>query len=161
MKSIHQRILALIPALLTMALLSACGTPKIKPWNVSVQKTTGSTVEVDLVGVTDLDRASWEKYDMNKYWRAAGNERRASADKVSFNVAKGKTEVIQISDPIWKKWMDRGATELMVTANFPGEDANLSRQFIPLNKKLYKKNDLLEIEIRDNLIQVMTPRKPR
>lgn len=145
----------------------ACGTPKVKPrpWNLNITKTTPASIEVDLIGVNEIERPAWEGYDLDKYWQP-GDLRRANADKLSMNLQTGSPWVIPRNDPKWQRWMQRGATDLLLIANLPGSftpgPADPRRVFIPLDKNAWKASrDTLQIEVQDNLVRVMTPQNPR
>ena len=76
-----RRLLLLLAALALLPI--GCGTPKAKPraWSVSISKQTPASIEVDLIGITEMERPAWEGYDIDKYWKP-GDLRRANADKL-------------------------------------------------------------------------------
>jgi len=149
--------------LITVLALFACGCQTgPQPWNLSIKKTTPSSIQVDLIGVPESDKPSWEGYDMTKYW-SDGDLRRSEADKLTQTMQMGHPWIISLDDPKWNEWLDRGASELMIIANLPGTlpsgSADPRRLFIPLDKHAWKaKNGTLEFEVQDTIIQVLTPR---
>jgi hypothetical protein len=144
-----------------------CGTPKPKnqPWSLNLTKVTPASIEVDLIGVSQLEKAAWEGYPLDNYW-APGDLRRRNADKLTSNFQSGNTWSVPQTDPKWKGWLGRGASELLIIANLPGSfpsgPADPRRIFLPLDKKAWEaKGQTLEIQIQDTLINVMTPPKVR
>ena len=156
-----RRLLLLLAALALLPI--GCGTPKPKPraWNVSISKQTPASIEVDLIGITEMERPAWEGYDIDKYWKS-GDLRRANADKLSVNLPTGTPWTVSREDPKWQNWMRRGATELLLIANLPGHFAPGSsdprRVFIPLDKNAWKAKDkTLQIDVQDDSVRMMTP----
>src|SRR4051812_28375038 len=102
--------LAIITLLLTTFFTGGCGgggkaTVKPRPWNISITKRTPATIEVDLIGVTELEKAAWEGYSIDDYWKP-GDLRRANADKLTPpNLVMNKPWEIGETDPQWKKWI--------------------------------------------------------
>lgn len=144
-----------------------CGTPKIKskPWNLSITKTTKASIQIDLIGVTEADKPYWAGYDLNKYWKS-GDLRRRQADKLSKDLLSNESWAVDRADEKWKDWLNRGATELLVIANLPGEfdsgPADPRRIFVSLDKKTWEsKTETLDIEVQDTLLRVLTKQTPR
>ena len=153
--------------LLALGLLNCgCGTTKPKPvaWNLSLTKTTQSSIVVDLIGVSDRAKTVWESYDLDQYWKP-GDQRRQDAHPLSQDLVYQEPWLLSREDPKWKEWLDHGATDLLIIANLPGTNfgsgaADPRRRFVPLDKNAWRaKNRKLEIEIQDTLINVLN--KPR
>lgn len=157
----------IIPICLVMTafFLAGCGTPGPRAWNISIDKSTVSSIRVDLIGVTESEKPYWEGYNIDKYW-IEGDQRRKDANPLSAVLKKGQPWVISMNDPKWQAWLNRGATELLVVADLPGHfdagPADPRRRFLPLTKGLWiTKNDTLEIEIQNTMILPLTPMKPK
>lgn len=144
--------------------------PKPRAWNVSIVKETPATIDVDLIGVSSLEKPDWANYNLNEYWNNPNDPRRKEAqqsgDLVSFGLKKGEASVLKIDDPHWKKWFSHGASELLILARLPGsfsggaDDAR--RKFLYLGKSdwdAHKKT--IEIEVQNTRIRVLTPQIPR
>ena len=151
--------------LLSSVLVGGCGgapKPKPRPWNISINKTTPATIEVDLIGINALDRPAWEGYDIDKYW-SPGDQRRENADKVTVHLQTGTPWTLSREDPRWQRWLDRGATQLLLIANLPGHFSgplDPRRNFLSLDKKAWKAKDAtLQIEVEDTMVHVLTPPK--
>lgn len=146
--------------------LSGCGgVPKPKPvsWNVRINQTSGGPFEVDLIGVAQNDRAVWAGYPVDNYWMPS-DLRRRDADKLTNTLSAGNPWVLRRDDPKWGEWLNRGATELLVIANPPGQfesgPADPRRLFLSLDKKAWKaRKATIEIEIQDHRMRVLTPVK--
>ena len=148
-----------------MALVAVAGCASgPKPWNLSINKTTSASIQVDLVGVTESEKPYWQGYDIDRYW-TDGDLRRKNAQPLSQILKLGQPWVVPATDPHWRTWLGRGDTSLLIIANLPGHfdpgAADPRRLFLPLSKKAWDaKNNTLEIEVQDTLIQVNTPQKP-
>jgi len=158
---------SLFLVLLLASMGSGCGTPKPKPkpWNLSITKTTPASIQVDLIGVNEIEKPAWEGYDLDKYW-STGDLRRANADKLTVDLPTGSPWTVSRDNPKWQEWLHRGATELLLIANLPGHftpgPSDPRRVFIPLDKNLWKaQGGTIQIEVQDDLMRVNTPQRPR
>ena len=144
----------------------ASSKPQPAPWNVSITRETPAPIEVDLIGVTEAEKPFWAGCDLDKYWTLGDPLRRQQVDKLSMTLKSNQPAILQRDDPKWKDWLSRGATDLLIIANFPGQftpgPTDPRRKFLPLDKKSWDaKNQTLEIRVQDTLIRVQTPQKPR
>jgi hypothetical protein len=158
-----------------VALLSLCGTgchsvPTPKAWNVSIVKETAATIDVDLIGVSSLEKSDWANYNLNDYFNNPNDPRRKEAlqsgDLVTFALKKGEASVLKIDDAHWKKWFTHGASELLILAKLPGVFSGSGddprRKFLYLGKSDWKaQKKTIEIEIQNTRIRVLTPQVPR
>src|SRR5438874_9465757 len=68
--------------------------PKPRAWNISIVKETAATIDVDLIGVSSLEKSDWANYNLNEYWNNPNDPRRKEAqqsgDLVSFALKKGE-----------------------------------------------------------------------
>lgn len=158
-----------LPWLLVAAVALLCAgckttkTPKVRPvpWTVTITKETPASIEVDLVGVSPSEKPYWQNnVRPDDYWK--NGPVRQSAQKVSTAFQEGNTFTLPADHPIWKKWFEYGATDLMVIANLPGKYDNSAydrrRLFVPLDKKAWESKDkTLKIQILDEFIRVLTP----
>ena len=144
-------------------LLAGCSTSP-RPWTVSISKSTYASVQVDLIGVKEAENQYWDGYSIDKYW-SQGDLRRLNAKPMTQILKMGKPWVVSQTDPKWKEWLDRGATELLVVANLPGHfepgAADPRRCYLPLGPVWKAKDKTLEIEIQDTMILVQTPQKAK
>jgi hypothetical protein len=153
----------LLLAVALSLLLAGCQTtrPSATAWDVVITKTTPASIEVDLIGISDIERPAWEGYDLDQYW-SSGDSRRANAEKLSKSLPANQPWVISRNDPEWQKWFSHGATELLVLANLPGHFApgptDPRRIFLPLAKDHWQtKGGKLEIEVQDTIVRPLTP----
>ena len=169
LKKTNMKTVTLLLLLVALPLVTVgCFTSRAKPvpWNVSIIKHTTATIEVDLVGVTPLEKLQWMNgVKPGDYWKP-NNSLRKGVNKSSKNLETGKAWVLKKEDRIWKDWLKKGATDLMIMANLPGnfEDSgpfDRRRVFIPLGKNKWKKpkDKTIEIEVQDGIINVLTPQK--
>jgi hypothetical protein len=143
--------------LLAVALTAVSCVSTSKPWTVSITKTTPASIEVDLIGVSESERAFYENLAWDAYW--PNTRVRMDADKLTKVLEKGKPWVIDIKDPIWARWLNRGATKLFILANLP-DRSGLWKVALPLDKGSWKaKGDMLEIQVQDTMIRVLTAPK--
>jgi len=144
-------------------LLVSCQSTRsqARPWDLVITKTVPASIEVDLIGISEIERPAWEGYDLDQYW-TAGDSRRANADKLSRNLETGQPWVVSRADPQWQKWLSHGATELLILANLPGHftagPTDPRRTFLPLAPSQWKtKSGRLEIEVQDTIVRPRTP----
>ncbi len=124
-----------------------------------------ASVEVDLIGATEREKAFWESYSIDKYWEP-GDPVRRDAEKYSLRLDNGRARALAVPDPIWNKWLNRGALYLVVIAQLPGDFKGLARdprrEVLSLDKRNWKtSNARLEIEIQERQIRVLTVERPR
>jgi hypothetical protein len=161
-------------ALLLVLLLTAvgCSSTKVKkdkpvPWNVSLAKAnpSSSIPLVDMVGVTPLAKSYWQNLNVADYC-TPGSPEREGAWKVTGTFKGNPTWTLKQDDPIWKTWLSRGVTELMVIADLPhkhppGASDHACRVFLRLDKNAFiSDTHTIEVEIQDSHVQVLTPEKP-
>ena len=152
----------LVACVMAALLLAGCAAGP-KPWNLSINKTTSASIQVDVIGISKADEPYWEGYNINTYW-SDGDLRRKDAQPLTQILKLGQPWVIPATNPKWKTWFDHGATELLIIANIPGHfdagPADPRRRFLPLAKKAWDaKNDTLEIEVQNTQILPITPQK--
>ena len=152
----------LLMAGLSQLLVSCQSThPQPAAWDLVITKTVPASIEVDLIGISDIERPAWEGYDLDQYW-TAGDSRRAKADKLSKNLETGQPWVVSRTDHQWQKWLSHGASQLLIMANLPGHFApgptDPRRTFLPLAPDRWKtKNGRLDIEVQDTIVRPLTP----
>jgi hypothetical protein len=114
--------------LVIIALTVAAGCQKT--FNVIVSADDPSiinkTVEIDLVGVNQFDKAAWNSYSMTEYWQR-DNPQRLNAIKTSFKFgsAEPTAKTLKKNDPIWKLWKNNKVAYLFVMANLPGDHKDM------------------------------------
>jgi hypothetical protein len=156
--------LASLLALLTF-IVAGCETTKPQAWNLTINKTTPATIEIDLIGVTESDKPFWTGYNLDKYW-SPNDPRRLGADKLSRILEIGQPWIVYRDDPKWAEWLGRGATDLLLIANLPGQFepgfADPRRILIPLDRKAWDApGSMLEVEVQESFVRVLTRQIPR
>ncbi len=158
-------VVLLVAALLT----SGCPhTPTGSPFSVQVipgSDIKQASVEVDLIGATEREKAFWETCSIDKYWEP-GDALRRDAEKYTLRLNNGKAKALLVPDPVWKKWLNRGALYSVVIAQLPGDFKGMARdprrEILPLDKSHWKTTKaLLEIEIQERQIKVLTQERPQ
>lgn len=144
---------------------SILSSNKPRPWNVTITKTTVSTIKVDLIGVRLADKDEWSSRNLTEYF-SPGSKVREEADKLSYNLKMGEPVMLQMTDPKWTEWLKHGAQELLIIADLPGDPADFPagladprRKFLRLRSKDWNpaKKNTLEIEVKQTSIWVNTP----
>jgi len=164
----HKGVFKPLALFMAAAFLGAGCHSGTKPvaWNVSVNKTTPASIEVDFIGVSPLEKSSWNDVKPDDYWKPNGSVREG-AKKLTTDFQTGSTYVLERTNTIWNEWFNQGATELMVMANLPGSSYSNGtddrrRRFLPLNKNAWNsEHKTLQIEIQDEIIKILTPQKPQ
>jgi hypothetical protein len=155
--------LALALAVTTALAVGGCSTRTIHIQGVG--DICKQHVRVDVMGVNWMEKQQWEKTPppMQEYW-AAGNRRREDSLAQGYNhsVRFGPTQpcdlVIKETDPLWKKWNERGATHFLVMFD-TCTDANAWYVCLPLAYK-YWRGRAMEISIQPSSVIATTPPKP-
>ena len=142
-----------------------CRSTKPVAWNLSITKTTTSTIEIDLIGVPRGGKPLWEGYSMDDYWKP-GDQRRLDAKPLSKDLVYNEPWIVTRTNLQWQKWLDlQKATDLLIIANLPGTNfpagaADPRRKFIPLSKRAWVANKrTLEFEVQDTLVSPLTKQR--
>ena len=165
--------LILIPlTALTLLVSSGCNSSTVKPRafevNLTIDKPLESTsLQVDLVGANALaDLPKWTSYSVTEYWQP-DNPQRRDASRITYQFGRGISNKITLSrdDVRWQPWLKGGVAYLVIMADLPGSavdqngNADSRRLIIPLDKKLWRRNDSLEILIQEGGIRLQTKQK--
>lgn len=156
----------------TAMLMVGC-TDKVQPYLLVVEcddAIAKRSVEVDLLGVTALEKPEWEAYSVSKYWEPDDKKRASAVDKVikEFGPGHPRRYVLSLKDPavkqIWSAWMGRGVTDLIVIAHLKsvtGDErgnADPRRKTLPLKlklvKELYPKAKGFRIFVQDGSVRI-------
>ena len=101
---------------------------------------TSSSVLVDIVGIGPNNQAL-KLTPVSKYWQGGAGQSKADAKSYRFGPNSPQNYTLAAGDPIWKRWHDMGATEVMVIADLPGVfadmpgDADARRKILPMSSK--------------------------
>jgi hypothetical protein len=146
---------------------TGCGVSPLKLTLNRGQTLEGKSVDLDIVGVNDSNIKTWSEYPISKYFEA-GNEfrddaRRAGVLKtVVFRANGSSSEIIDKTDPIWAKWKEIGAKQIVVIANLPGDIKDTAGEG-PARKILLWDNawpsDGIKITVGKGALSVDTARK--
>jgi len=165
--------LILIPLIAVgLSFASGCASRTVKPRafeiNLSVDKPLEFTsLQVDLVGANTLaDLPKWTTYSVTEYWQP-DNPQRRDASRITFQFGRGISKKVTLSreDPRWEPWLKAGVAHLVIIADLPGAavdqngNADSRRLIIPLDKKLWRRRDPLEIVIQEGGIKLLTKQK--
>jgi len=163
---------------LLMLIGGGCGA---KPYSVVVRldeqswiRAFGDTIpslEVDLVGVNESEKPTWESYPVSSYFSPNDPVRR-DADRKTFTFTSSdrNDKTLESKDPIWKKqWVGqqgKGAKWLFVIANLPGSDAAARGSqdprllVLPLQRDKWPwRTKVIEIDVQSSMIRCKTPLK--
>jgi hypothetical protein len=142
-----------ILAIAVASLLSTGCKDEAKPYTLVVEcdnDIARKSVDVDLIGVTALDKPEWEAYSINKYWQGDDARRKQGGDKLTLQFGIGHTNryVLNLKDPAvkqrWQSWMGRRVTDLIVIAHLRGVTTDARgnedprRKTLPLKSKAIK-----------------------
>jgi len=154
--------LALAAIFTTLFAVGCASGPRA--YNLTITKPSYASIEVDLIGIMKADEPYWLAVNVDKYWSGEGDTHRKNANRLSQILTKGQPWTVSIKDPKWQEWMNHGATELLVMANLPGHfeagQGDPRRRFLPL-KDWITKNNTIEIQVQDDMIQPLTPQKTK
>jgi hypothetical protein len=143
------------------------------------RKTVGTipSVEVNIVGINDVEYQEWVRKPMTQYWEPDDSLRTTTVRKgytgvMTFGEEKPGRLVLFRRDPIWNDWEAKGARNLFILTNFPRVtqdqlgDADARRRILPLQKDrwagYYWGKRVIWLEVTPSgLICHTTPRPPQ
>jgi hypothetical protein len=165
--------LPLFILLSTAAMLLVGCADKAQPYFLIIEcddAVARRAVEVDLVGVTALEKPEWEAYSITKYWEPEDKKRGSAGDKMTreFGTGHPRRYVLSLKDPdvkqVWMAWMGRGVTDLIVIAHLKSVttdekgNADPRRKTLPLKvkivKELYPKAKAFRIFVQDGSVRI-------
>jgi hypothetical protein len=172
----HQHLIRALAAglglLATALLLAACNSapkPAAQTITLALDKSLENTsLQVDIIGANATsDLPKWESYSITEYWQP-GNTTRRDTDRYTVDFGRGKpaSQMISAIDAKWARWLQTGATYVVVIADLPGVasdqqgNADPRRLILPLDAKQWKKDrkDPIEIQIKESGLHLLTPR---
>ena len=144
------------PAVLSMLACAVVGCAPNYNLNVSlapqVRDSIGdSEIQVHVIGVNPQDKSQFENMSVKSYWQSASGQS-AREDKDAYremHLTKGKPmESVPADDEIWKRWKERGVTELLVISSFPATsdisgNADPRRRFLSTNPARWASKEVL------------------
>ncbi|MDR0353891.1 MAG: hypothetical protein LBI02_11305 [Opitutaceae bacterium] len=167
------RALAAALSLLAAALALAACTSAPKPVAHTIALTLDKSLEntslqVDIIGANATsDLPKWESYSITEYWQP-GNSTRRDTDRYTVDFGRGKpaSQKIGSTDAKWTRWLQTGATYVVVIADLPGiasdqqGNADPRRLILPLDAKQWKKAGKapIEIQVKESGLRLLTPR---
>lgn len=163
-------IRTLIPALLALAFAGCASAPKPAAHDIKItvdKSLENTSLQVDLIGANAVaDIPKWESYSVTEYWQP-GNATRRDTDRITLDYGRGKaaSQTVASTDAKWKRWLDTGASYLVIIADLPGVAsdkggaADARRLIIPLDAKAWKKDRKapLEILVQESGLRLLTP----
>jgi hypothetical protein len=149
-------------ALVAVVTLSGCGTPQPTAWTLAITKKVPSSIEVDLIPVSAANKQAWENYPPSQYWQAGDAQRQQATEKKTLYLEQDAPYVLAKTDPIWKDWLNRAAVYVLIMAHLDPNtlkvNPSASKIFLPLTQDAWKSKDgSIQIEVRDTMVQVLTP----
>lgn len=157
---------------LGLFLAGGCNSTTVKPRAFEVHLTVdkalaGTSLQVDLIGANTLaDLPKWTSYSVTEYWQPDNPQRRdASRVTYQFGARQPLKVVLDREDPRWQAWLNAGVQNLVIMADLPGAatdqagNADPRRLIIPLDKKLWRSGDPLEIVIQEGGLRLITKQK--
>lgn len=164
-------IITLATAALAL-LFSGCASapkPVAHSVKITVDKSLENTsLQIDLIGANaTADIPKWESYSVTEYWQP-GNSTRTNADRLTLDFGRGKetAQTVPATDAKWTRWIEQGASYVVIIADLPGVaadkggNADPRRLILPLDAKQWKKDkkDPLEILVQESGLRLLTPR---
>jgi len=158
-----------VVGLLTLAACSSA--PKPREYTIKVDldpALAGSSLQVDLIGANPVsDLPKFETYSVSDYWKP-GDPLRRDAAKITLAFGEGRptSQVLNLSDAIWKRWLKTGAQSLVVLVDLPGistdraGNADPRRLILPLDGNKWGNTTTLNILIQESGARLLTPQKP-
>ncbi len=164
-----------LPLIFAVGLLAGCASPP-RPiaYDLAIEPVEGLPVlAVDVIGVTGSELPEWEQMSMSRYWSSGTDENRRREDNIAADfmftdtLHAGQTDAIILpaDDPLWQRWLDRGATHLVVMNNLDADEdrpgsADRRRRILPLARNTWE-GDELRVQLRSGGFTVLTRERPR
>jgi hypothetical protein len=155
-----------------IALGVGCRSTRPVAINLTVQvdrALAGQSVQVDLVGVSDTDSGLVKGCAVSQYF-GPDNALRKSLDRASVMFGSRGTEVLKLSckEPIWKRWLASGSTQVLVLADIPGVANDEARRYcVPLAKDRWprafrraRRATSVQIVVDAARVRCLTPPRP-
>jgi len=133
------------------------------------------SIEVNLVGVNNVEATRWKTKSMSEYWEPDDPLRTGAVAKgyayvMTFGEEKPVRQVLYRRHPVWNDWAASGAEHLFVLVNYPrvakdqAGDADPRRKILPLERKRWKGyfwgKRVIWLEVTPSGLICHTPPKP-
>jgi len=133
------------------------------------------SVEVNLIGVNQVEYPEWYRKSMTEYWEPDHPQRITAVRKgyahvMTFGEEQPARQILYRSHQIWSEWEAKGSRQLFAMVNYPRvlEDqlgnADLRRNILPLEKQRWKGyfwgKRVIWLEITPSGLICHTPPKP-
>ncbi|AWI10054.1 hypothetical protein [Ereboglobus luteus] len=163
-------ILSIIAALSALFIAGCGSTPKpvAHEIKITVDKSLENTsLQIDIIGANAVsDLPKWQSYSITDYWQP-GNATRRDTDRITLDYGRGKpsAQTVAATDAKWKRWLDQGASNVVIIADLPGIAADRGgaadprRLILSLDAKAWKKDKKapLEILVQESGLRILTP----
>lgn len=165
-----------LAAAVTFASGIGCGsTPRMGIYEVGVtpdgelSKTLAEApLQVDLVGVSPSESATWDGIAAGDYFAATNTTLRedVAAYRVTynFNANESGAKVLAKDNPIWKTWQSRGVTKMAVLSYSRAMQApssiDLRKKIIPLTTDSWNNGQRIDLVVSRSGVSVPTAMKP-
>ena len=162
-------------AVLAIAMLGGCqASPEPIAYDLTIEPVEGLPVlTVDMIGVTASELPIWEEMSMTRYWTRGTDENQRRVDNInagymfSHALAAGQIDPVELpaDEEIWQRWLDRGATHLVVMSNLEADEdrpgsADRRRRILPLAEDTWD-GEQLRVQLRSSGFTVLTREQPR
>ena len=134
------------------------------------------SVEINLIGVNQVEYPEWSAKSMTAYWEPDHPPRitmvrKGYAHVMTFGEEQPIRQVLYRSHSIWNEWEAKGSAHLLVLSNYPrvckdqAGNADPRRNILPLEKKRWKGyfwgKRVLWLEVTPSGLICHTPPKPQ
>lgn len=159
-------------AVVLLPLLTGCGaSPRVYPVKVSLDpglrdRNSGimPSIEVDLIGVTDTDKAKWDAMPVDTYFQP-GNELRQFSDRytMAFTNEKAEAQTVAKSNAVLKKWEEKKTPHMYILASIPmsgpAGPVDPRKVLLPLMSDRWSSDTTIEVVVKPSGVEVITPMK--
>ncbi|QOJ18278.1 MAG: hypothetical protein HRU76_12080 [Phycisphaeraceae bacterium] len=163
----------LLLSLACSAFMGCSSTPKMGQYTFVVSpdeslRSGGSMVsfEVDIVGVTELDKPTWEAQNVDDYF-SPRNARRANATRhtMSFSNQQPQPQTLRYDAQVWNTWRNQGAMHVVLLASIPGSGVTSTggdtrRLVLPLSTARWNDRQQINIVVKSDGVQCVSAMKP-
>jgi hypothetical protein len=148
-------------------LVGGCGAAGPGKYNVAVKPGEGlreagrfQSFEVDLIGANKSQADVLRSYPLQRYFSGSDQERNDAPRKtLAFTADSPGPKELLSTDPIWKEWLDKGATDLVVLSSIGSTEAR-RRLILPLATDRWE-GRTFDIEVQRSGLINHTREKPQ
>ncbi|MEO0482013.1 MAG: hypothetical protein AAF138_00115 [Planctomycetota bacterium] len=131
-------------------------------------------IEVDLVGVSNDQKAVWDSLNVDQYFLPSSQRRQGEIKNTMVFTPGSGPQTLSKTDPIWTQWLGENARKndggtgarfvYLIAAMGRGDTTtalDTRKVAIPLSNKFWNNGQQIEVALTDAGLRVMSAQKPQ